>query len=390
MKKLFASLILVFGGWIVTLATPSIAAAKSYSIDKVDINATIMSSGAMSVEEARTYDFDGDFTFAYQNIKKQPDATKDAGRAVPYKLSNFRMCDETSCYKLTDDGAESQTPSERVNSFYVKDEADQYYVKWFYDASNVKKTFTLKYTVDNAITIQRDIAELYWQWVGDEWDHAQYNVNISLLLPNGIANSDIQAWAHGPTSGRVSIPSAEKVVFQLNKLPIETFFEGRVLLPAAIFTTGAGAPGGSTKALITKQENRYIQDTIAKVAQERQIAIFFGGANVAFMAAMIIFFVKSFIEFWKHHKERPLPKVSISGTLWDPPSELSPAQVEQLLSARKTLTPKSFTATILNLVHRRYFKFVRSDKKEGFLFPDWKYFLLNSMNSQLGDSLVWN
>lgn len=330
MKKCFASLILFLVGWIVVFTRPTLVDAKSYDITGVEVNATITPDGKMAVEEARRYDFDGSFSFAYQTIKKNPDSTKDAGRSVPYTLSNFRLCDEDSCYKQTTESAEGLTPAERAGSFYVKDEADQYYIKWFYEAEDIPKTFTLKYTVDNAITLQRDIAELYWQWVGDEWDHSQENIRVTLRMPNGIGDQDIKAWAHGPAAGRVSIPDAQTVVFQLNRLPEETFFEGRVIAPMSVFNAKAGAPGGSSKMQIERQEQRYIDDTVARVRQQQQIAVFFGGANVVFMIAMLGFFGKSFIDFWKHHKERPLPKVTISGTLWEPPSDLSPAQIEQL------------------------------------------------------------
>ena len=153
-----------FVGFLVVLGmlgmTTQPAIAKSYDIDAVDIKATILPTGAMSVEETRRYDFDGSFSFAYQTIKKQPDSTSGTGRTAPYTLSNFRLCDETTCYQQTTEAAENEAPSDRVNSFYVRDEADQYYIKWFYESNGGSKAFTLKYTVDNAITLQRDAAEL--------------------------------------------------------------------------------------------------------------------------------------------------------------------------------------------------------------------------------------
>src|SRR6185369_1077386 len=182
-------------------------------------------------------------------------------------------------------------------------------------------TFTLKYTVDNAITLQRDTAELYWQWIGDEWEQSQSNIHVTVNLPAGIPDQDIQAWAHGPTTGTVSIPSAKEVTFQLAELPKLTFFEGRILVPKDTFSAKAGAPGSMTQAQIKKQEDQYIQDTIARAQQQRRIALFFGGANILFIVAMIGFFLKSFVDFWQHHKEKSLPKINQSGTLWEPPSE---------------------------------------------------------------------
>ena len=374
MKRVLTScfLFLITAGAFLLSAAP--VSAKSYTIDKVDVQANISPNGSMSIQEARTYDYDGSFSFAYQTIKKKPDASKNPGRDVPYKISNFRLCDEDTCYRQSTNALENASSLERLHSFYVNEEADQYYVKWFYDTTGGQKTFTLYYTVENAITLQQDVAELYWQWIGDEWDHAQSNISVDVTLPAGIPDDQVQAWAHGPSTGRVSIPTADNVLFTLDRLPKETFFEGRIITPKTTFT--AGAPGALTKAQITRQENDYIRDTIARIKQQQQIAIAFGGANILFIIFTLGFFFKSFFDFWKNHKEAPLPKVNHTGTLWEPPSELSPSQVEQLLNAKKSLTPKSFIATVLNLVHRRYFKFVRSDQKHGLLFKDWKYYLI--------------
>lgn len=50
---------------------PAHALAKSYLIDKVDINANLNSDESMNVEENRKYNFDGNYTFAFQYIMKQ-------------------------------------------------------------------------------------------------------------------------------------------------------------------------------------------------------------------------------------------------------------------------------------------------------------------------------
>ncbi len=377
-RVLLVFLFIAFGVLAAAFPCASVVSAKSYEVIQVSITAQLHPDGTMQVEENRTFNFDGSYSFAYQAIKKNPDQSKSPGRVIPYILSNFQVCDQEKCYQQTTPAADNQLIPARVGSFYVRDEADQYYIKWFYNVANTDKIFTLKYTVNNAVTLHRDIAELYWQWIGDQWEVPQKNITVNLQLPPGIPGSDIQAWAHGPSEGIVSILSTQQVSFRLPYLSSGDFFEGRVIFPKNIFTSGA--VGSSTKEVIQRQENQFIQETQNKLNTQRKIAFIFGGFNFIFTLGMVIFFGKTVIDFWRGHKEKPLPKINQSNTLWEPPSDLSPAQVEQLLHARKTLTPKSFTATVLNLVHLRYFTFVRSDKKYGFLFPDWKYYLVRVDN----------
>src|SRR4030043_66148 len=100
-KILLFSLIIGFYGF----CFPHTALAdKSYSINNVNLNLQVKTDGSMDVEETRTYSFNGSYTFAYQYINKNPDQTTNPGRTEPYKLTNFQICEETSCYKqLTTD-----------------------------------------------------------------------------------------------------------------------------------------------------------------------------------------------------------------------------------------------------------------------------------------------
>lgn len=59
-----------------------------------------------------------------------------------------------------------------------------------------------------------------------------------------------------------------------------------------------------------------------------------------------------------------------------PPSDIDPAQVDQLLRMKQYLKPQVFTATILSLVQDRFYSLIRSDQEEGFwFFKGYSYYL---------------
>ena len=192
-------------------------------------------------------------------------------------------------------------------------------------------------------------------------------------MPAGIADDQIKAWLHGPLSGVVAIPSAQQVTFSVRYLPIGSFFEGRVLMPKEVFKSGAA--GTSDRATIKSTEDKYIQDTErernAGKAMESFLRILIGALLIT---SLVLTFLsaKRFLTFGK---DKTLPQASISGTLWEPPSEIDPAQIEQLINGSQQLSTKSFTATVLSLVQSRLLKFIRSDQKEGFIFKDYRYYL---------------
>lgn len=332
----------------------------------------------MHVVEERTYNFVEDFSRVYMWINREPDQSIDPGRTEPYVLKQFSVCEKSGgCYRPLQGteivGADDSRPA---NTYYVRESAQQYYISWFHRSRDESKTFVLEYDVVNAITRQGDVEELYWQWIGDEWESAQSNVRVTLTLPPGIPGDQIQAWAHGGV-GTVSIPDAQTVSFVTPYIPIGTFFEGRVIFPTEILQS-VQVEGTNDKDIIIAQEQDFINATIRQKESARRKAALLGWINIVALVGSIALFIKQLKHFWKWGKDLPLPKVNDAGTLWEPPSNIDPAQIPQLMSIQKALGPEAFTATVLDLVQHKVYTLLRSDEKEGWLFKEYKYYLEDS------------
>ena len=357
------------------LVFPFKVEAKSYSINPVEITAQVQTDGSMKVEEKRTFNFDGSFTFAYQTINKLGNGS--AGRASSYLIKDFSVCDQNGCYQeLLGDEKTTADTLKPINSFYVDARTNDYYLKWFYRAVNENRVMRISYTVENAVTLHNDIADIYWKLIGSDWEIEQGGVVATFLLPKGIPNTEIQAWAHGLTGGKIAIPTNQEVDYSLVNLPLKTFFEARIIVPKSIFS--GGAQGTMSKQSILDQENTFMKQSNASPINKNELIlsgiILLGGAG--WFVFQLVFFIKNVVIFRKYGADKPLPSVNLSGRIWEPSSDIDPAQVEQLISGTKKLGPNSFTATILSLVQNRFYKMVRSDQKEGFIFKDYKYYLV--------------
>ena len=108
---------------------------------------------------------------------------------------------------------------------------------------------------------------------------------------------------------------------------------------------------------------------IARKEKAARLALF---AVLAFQVFGIYLFVKEVQKFLKLGKDKKLKNLA---GVWEPPTDLDPGMVHQLLKANKTLDPKVFTAIVISLVHKKVFKLTRSDKKEGFVNKQYRYFL---------------
>ena len=260
-KKILAKLVLVLGFFLII--GPSGVWAKSYSIDQVEIDSKVNIDGSMDVQEKRIFNFDGDYTFAYQEIEKM------GQRKEPYILENISFCDETKCYQQVSKNSGSVT-NKTPGTFYVDELSNSYYIKWFYRANSSKKTFILKYKVTNAVQLHQDTAEIYWQFVGDKWETSQRNIKVQMSLPPGVDGSKIKAWGHGPLNGVVAISKENLVTFESTRLGLETFLEGRVVLPKEVFKKGVLGEG--TLASIENEENNFIEKTKSDIEKETKTA----------------------------------------------------------------------------------------------------------------------
>jgi len=146
-----------------------------------------------------------------------------------------------------------------------------------------------------------------------------------------------------------------------------------VLLPGKVFS--GGVEGRRSREEIKAEEEGFIEDTEKEKLRWRRIANGMIAASAFFTGLTILIFGKWMISFWKNGKDEPLPRPSLSGRIWEPPSDISPAQVEQLINGTKELSGRTFAAVVLNLVMKRQVRLVRSANKEGTIIKEYRYFL---------------
>ncbi len=204
------------------LLVPGEAEARSFRFTNLQLDAEVLPDGSLQIVEQRTAEFSGTFSGMYQWINRDPGVSiVDVTVAENGKPLTYRP------------GATDFGPA---GTFYTQEQSSRLYVDWSFSAINETKTFTISYRVLNQVKVHNDVAELYWQWVGAEWDQSVDNVSVRLTLPNGATQEQVRAWGHGPLSGVVDIPSGKEVTWDISPLPARTFLEGRVTFPTRLIT----------------------------------------------------------------------------------------------------------------------------------------------------------
>jgi|GEM_PF-5468008 len=255
------------------------ALAKSWSIDRAEIQITLNEKGDMAVTEKRTFAFDGAFHHIYQVVLLPERSAMEnvalAGPEGPYKRSDSK---EPGTYQVTGDQ-----------------------IDWYFQAADSLQTFTLSYTVTHAIRMHEDSAELYWQVIGTEWEADTSEAAITIQLPGNA----LEARVEGGTA--TLNPRGNMISVSANGLPAGQGLAVRVFLPKE-------AVAGSTLPSDGKTLEEALQEGLPS---PYSTPIVLGWTALALIAAAY---------FWRRYVQRPRFQPEELGA----PAPLSPVQVAWL------------------------------------------------------------
>lgn len=204
---------------IFLLALTIVVQAKSYNIDEMNIEGTIRSNGDLAIEQDITYNFEGSYNGIYLNI--------------PYKIYDIEKNEVIKHGSINDDiytgtGVEIESIEDGKSGTYSKvnkarngdrnvytlsNSDNMVNLKIYAPSTNEKRTFKIKYVIKNLCVKHEDIGELYYNFIGGEWDCDINNLNIRVAIPNN--TNTLNIWGHGPIEGTSSITSKRLAEFNV-------------------------------------------------------------------------------------------------------------------------------------------------------------------------------
>lgn len=247
-------LLVCFAALLSLIAFPKAALAKSYAMPTVEIHAEVNADGSLDVVEQRTFDFNGEFSCVWWDFNGiySPRILRPNSVAVDFP---DRMLEATASGNSATDSILQEVPFDSYwrseggpgKQAYSFDETyNSVYV--FFDARNEQMVVTLDYTVENAVDVYKDCAELYWQFVGPDWAEDSRNVVCTISLPSGeqvgVPEETVRAWGHGPLSGSVAFNDAgTEVTYSINRVKAGEYAEARVVFPVEWMRTAQDYEG---------------------------------------------------------------------------------------------------------------------------------------------------
>jgi len=316
--------------WLVVLSfliVPALGETRSYELLDLHIEAQVGADAVVRITETLRVRFEG----TYSGMFRYFDTSRDIA------IKDLEVAEGGFSYRRLP----GETPGE-PGTYFVQEQDGQVLVDWSFSATDEVREFTISYTLHNAILKHNDVAELYYQFVGSGWDRPWQRVQIVLTLPQGAAPDQVGAWGYGPRHGRVTVESPSRIVWEVERLPAETFVEGRVVFPNALVPLGTRYTNENGLERILGEEQR--REEARRRAEERRRLDPYVAAVVLLLGYLLVFQIwRSYAKPAPGYKERYYKEL---------PGDYPPAELAFLL--RRNVQGQDFTATLLDLARRGY------------------------------------
>ena len=364
----FFAVLLVF---IILVFIFSFLFGNDIKIYEFNADVTLTENGDMEVIETWDIKYSGDYNVRFRDIKY---GKYNSGNPLYQEPDNVARFNTMEGYSVKVFDEDNNDVTGRVGYSFnndvdergepLKDPYKPNEEVLFVDMTNKgglqgRFIFEYRYIIIGAVTQYSDVSELNWRFI----DYAEAKIKkatININLPsNDLEKTHLLTWGHGLSKGFITIESNDAVNIEMEDILVSGSenIEIRLLADNSLFTNISSynqifEPTKINKNIIIEYEKNLADET------NRKIII----ANVILYSSILVVILMGFVIFYvykKHDKEYdPLFKEKY---LHDPPSDLSPAQMSYLYYFEKT-NDEDVTATLLDLIRRKYLKIILIDE----------------------------
>ncbi|NLZ48101.1 MAG: DUF2207 domain-containing protein [Clostridiales bacterium] len=294
------------------------ADSKSYTIENLVVNSTILRNGDVYVEEELTYYFNGDFNGIYRNLSKKG--------ADNITISEVLVEDNKgNVITLREDKGSNNNYYELDNSSSLSK------IKIFSKSSNERKTFIFKYTIHGAVVKREDIGELYWAFYEVENNIPVNTFELNLSLNS--ADFDMSVFKHwGYVDGKNLIVNYNEKGFQINGSNLT----------------------GKLGVKVNFQPD-YLDIPITKKGQGAIIGLVILAVVFIFVFAIVVYIMRKNKKFKAAVNSYRARYMHFNGDLVTmAPSDMAPALVDLLIN-ENYVSSSAISATLFYLCHKGYY-----------------------------------
>lgn len=349
MKKIF---IFIFVFWLF----PIVSLAADYDITHYYIDAKVSENGDMQVQELLVLDgtFNGYERDIYYEGNKTSDSLYNASSLEDLQISAKYVSDVSfdtfnenfDSFNLVNYATNGEKAKYILSTLY-----GGYRIRMYYKTDNRSTAFLIKYTLKDVVINYDDFAELYWNFIGDDFSDPIHDLKIRVTLPGKDESDYYRIWAHGELTGDINFDNTatnSRMLATIPKVTPNTAVDIRTTFNKTLVNN------------VTKKSNKTFDNIIAEETKKADEANQLRKAikrkyNFA-VIAMILFYAYTILSFiyvyFKYDRERKSSfNLKYNREFID---DYNVEVVDYLMN--KNITSKAMSASILNLIYKKNIK----------------------------------
>lgn len=386
MKKILVLIISLFSFISVNYAVSNV----NYKIDDYIVDSRIDISGNMVVREV--IKVKGSFNGYIRDLKYKNSNNKVFDKSIDsfygssiYDASNIEVrkvgtinYDKELDFNVFDQSVNEFTMNDSctVNKgcYEKSDITDGVSLKMYNETNNSSTYFYIEYLLGNVVVIHEDIAEVYFNFVGDMFDDDINKYKLRVVLPDKTKEL-VRVWAHGPLNGNVSPIKDENGYYYGGYLEINDLYSNTPVDMRLTFDKNlilVDHPYLKKSEVLALDKILEVENLRAdKANKEREKAKFFMYGSYAlgsvYLVLLVLLFVYIYIKYDKELKTNFDMEYNREFI-----NDYDVTNIEYLFD--KKISEKAFSTSILNLIYKKNIKIEQIDKK------DYKLIKVNTDN----------
>lgn len=236
--------------------------------------------------------------------------------------------------------------------------------------STTRKQYLISYRVNDVITKYNDCAELYWQFLGNEFEISANKITGTIKLPANVQHlEDLKVWGHTKyLNGEVKVVSSDTVEFNLNNYKSKNYVEVRLAMPTYLFEKVSSENISQEEKLddIIKEETEWANEANARRDRRNKNFKLLILATILVNTSIGIMFSKKIKKNKQFLEKNPniLPEQQLEYYRELPDKEETPLEAVFILKTgyKQSCLPNVFSATILNFALKGYIRIEQKGK----------------------------
>ena len=260
-KKLLISICFML--LFIILTTIKSNASSNLHLNELAFDASINTDGSMNVTE--TWDIEiEDTNTLFKTFKTDMSKYSDITNVQVSEITNGSTRNftkiNTLMYHVTKD------------SYYgmINDDGN-FEIAWGVglDDSSATKKYQISYTIEDAIAKYNDYAELYWQFVGSDFEINADKITGTITLPSQAPSKDeIKVWGHTEDlNGEIYVTDLDKISFELDGFNSGRYVEIRTLFPTSMIVSTSRTHDADILEYVIDEETEWANEANARRAR---------------------------------------------------------------------------------------------------------------------------